>query len=66
MAQAITTMAAKKSTVVSGILMLPTYGGFCCLINAERQSCVLATIAEVCALYQLRAEQRLVSRTEEI
>jgi hypothetical protein len=28
MAQAITTMAAKKSTAVSGIVMLPTYGSF--------------------------------------
>jgi hypothetical protein len=36
MAQAITTMAAKKSTAVSGIVLLPIYGCFCYLINAQR------------------------------
>ena len=66
MAQAITTMAAKKSTAVSGIVMLPAYGSFCFSINVRRQSCVRATIVEVRALYQPRAERRPVSRTEEI
>jgi hypothetical protein len=36
MAQAITTMAAKKSTAVSGIVLLSIYGCFCFLINAQR------------------------------
>jgi hypothetical protein len=54
MAQAITTMAAKKSTAVSGIVMLRTYGSFSFLINAQRQSCVRATLAKIGALYQPR------------
>jgi hypothetical protein len=36
MAQAITTMAAKKSTAVPGIVLLSIYGCFCFLINAQR------------------------------
>jgi hypothetical protein len=47
-------MAAKKSTAVSGIVLLPIcryYGCFWFSINAQRHSCVRVPTAEVGAPY---------------